>query len=259
MFGNVAIANYLKLAQSLRERIENGEFCPGDRLPSEAELSAENGISRGTVVRAIEQLVRLGLVTRRQGAGTFVASRSLHRRAGDLLSFTQSARLDGHTSSQLLVSFGPVDPSAAIQLGISGPSMQLERIRMVDGVPCAIHRSTIPQSVCTRIEELREPGDALSRPDLSLYALFEKNNLRVEEASERVTARLATSEEARLLKVTQPAAVIVVFRVSKTGNGQIVEVIEAVYRSDFYSYETHLVRSNAGSRTGLRVVARALS
>jgi GntR family transcriptional regulator len=259
MFSNVAVANYLQLAQSLRERIENGELSPGDRLPSEAELAAENGISRGTVVRAIEQLVRQGLVTRRQGAGTFVASRSLHRRAGHLLSFTESARLDGHSSQQELIGFTPVDQLTAIQFGISGPSMQLERIRMVDGVPCAIHRSMIPQSVCTRIQELREAGEALSRPDLSIYALFEKNGLRVEEASERVTARLATPEEASLLEVSQPAAVIVVFRVSKAGNGQIVEAIEAVYRSDFYTYDTHLVRSHSGSRTGPRVVAHELS
>ena len=72
---------YRQLAAFLRGRIEDGALSAGDRLPSEAELCAEHGVSRGTVVRAIAELVSLGLVTRRQGSGSYVASRSLNRKA----------------------------------------------------------------------------------------------------------------------------------------------------------------------------------
>ena len=49
------------------------EFCPGDRLPNELELSSRFHISRTTLREAIRTLVVRGLVEVRHGSGTFVA------------------------------------------------------------------------------------------------------------------------------------------------------------------------------------------
>ena len=58
----------------IRGQIRGGQWVPGDRLPSEAELTRTMGISRGALREAIRALVHAGLLTVRQGDGTFVAA-----------------------------------------------------------------------------------------------------------------------------------------------------------------------------------------
>jgi DNA-binding transcriptional MocR family regulator len=62
------------LARSIAGAVERGAFDPGERLPAEREIAATLAVSRGTVVAAYDLLVADGLVERRRGSGTFVAS-----------------------------------------------------------------------------------------------------------------------------------------------------------------------------------------
>lgn len=66
---------YIEVANALRVRLDDGEWLPGEPLPSLAELAAEYGVSRGTARRAIQVLVAEGRLTVAQGWGTFVAER----------------------------------------------------------------------------------------------------------------------------------------------------------------------------------------
>lgn len=65
---------YQELYYKLREKIEGGEYAVGSRLPSEKEISEENGVSRITSKHALEQLVNEGFIKRFPGKGTFVQS-----------------------------------------------------------------------------------------------------------------------------------------------------------------------------------------
>lgn len=69
------VPKYQQVYDALRQQIESGEWAPGARLPSEAQLVRTFGASRITVGRALQDLRRAGLVVRRVGAGTFVAPR----------------------------------------------------------------------------------------------------------------------------------------------------------------------------------------
>jgi GntR family transcriptional repressor for pyruvate dehydrogenase complex len=65
-----------RVIRQLTRLIEEGVLSPGDRLPSERELSEELQVSRGTVREAVQFLGALGLVEVRHGAGTFVRLRT---------------------------------------------------------------------------------------------------------------------------------------------------------------------------------------
>jgi len=236
---------YLSLADDLRSQINRGELAPGDRLPSEAELANQYGFSRGTVVKAIELLVSEGVVNRQQGSGSFVSKRSLHRRAGRLLSFAETAHQDGHRTEQKLLSIEKAEPSVAREFGAPPQSMDMKRLRTIDGTACTIHHSIIPHSVYRRFFESKDEREALFEdPDFSLYALFEEIGFPVHEARERVTARLGDEREIELLGMEKGAPVIVVFRMSYAENGELLEAVEAIYRADYYTYDTHLIRGN---------------
>lgn len=67
------LLKYEQIAESLRTRVADGEFGPGDLLPSGRDLSEQWGVSRATVVKAMDVLRNDGLVIARQGTGFAVA------------------------------------------------------------------------------------------------------------------------------------------------------------------------------------------
>jgi GntR family transcriptional regulator len=69
---------YVKVRGVLVQRMDAGDYAPGDRLPSESVLAAELGVHRLTVRRAVDELARQGRLQARQGAGTFVTQPAVH-------------------------------------------------------------------------------------------------------------------------------------------------------------------------------------
>ena len=67
-------AVYIEIAAALRDRIRAHGLKPGDRLPSEAEISAEFSISRGTTRKALKQLENDGMIDALPGVGRIVHS-----------------------------------------------------------------------------------------------------------------------------------------------------------------------------------------
>jgi GntR family transcriptional repressor for pyruvate dehydrogenase complex len=63
------------VAREIENRILEGRLKPGDRLPSERDLSAQLGVSRASLREAIQKLAARGLLESRQGGGTFVTDR----------------------------------------------------------------------------------------------------------------------------------------------------------------------------------------
>jgi GntR family transcriptional regulator len=76
---------YHQLATILTERIRQGAYRPGDRIPSENHLAAMYGIGRPTVRQAMELLIQKSLLIRKRGSGTYVQS---PKKEVDLLSLT---------------------------------------------------------------------------------------------------------------------------------------------------------------------------
>jgi DNA-binding GntR family transcriptional regulator len=65
---------YLQIATDLRERIERGDYAPGDKIPTKAELMAQWGVALNTVDRAVSELQKAGLIETHHGVGSFVRS-----------------------------------------------------------------------------------------------------------------------------------------------------------------------------------------
>jgi len=64
---------YRAVADALRERLDEGEWLPGEAMPSLSALAAQYGVSRATAARAVKVLEGEGRVESEQGWGTFVA------------------------------------------------------------------------------------------------------------------------------------------------------------------------------------------
>ncbi len=86
-----------QIAEALRREITDGRLPVGSALPSETELAAAHGVSRGTVRQALAALLAEGLIGSRQGARHLVLSTAPSQSFTELRSFAQWARAGGHT------------------------------------------------------------------------------------------------------------------------------------------------------------------
>src|SRR5688500_6870094 len=138
---------YQKLQQALREAIQNRVLAPDEALPPERVLATEFAVSRITVRKALDGLVGEGLLIRRQGAGTFVASR-VEKSFSKLSSFTEDMISRGRVprSEWLNRAEGTVTPEESMILGLSPgtPVYRFHRIRFADEMAMALEYSTIP-------------------------------------------------------------------------------------------------------------------
>ena len=236
---------YRQLTDRLRQKVARQR--PGERIPSEPELAQSLGISRFTVTRAIETLVDEGLLVRRQGKGTFVAAPPLQRTPIRLRSFTEAVRATGRRAGSTLLEF------AELQEGTGhapdAPLFLLERLRTVDDVPCALHRSLLPVALVRQTGLTRAIAAA---PDFSLYAFFAAQGCPVQYATESVTARHPTPSERAHLRLGAASIVMVVCRRSYAADGRLLDAVEAVHDSRRYSYHALLQRDAPATSRGIR-------
>jgi len=80
---DLPIPLYRQLGDVLRARLKDGEFPVGALFPSEPQLCELYGVSRITVIRALNELARAGLLVRRRGLGTFVLRTARPDEAGE--------------------------------------------------------------------------------------------------------------------------------------------------------------------------------
>lgn len=149
---------YSQLASLLREKIGLHEWAPGSRIPSEHELMARFDISRGTVRRAISELVDEGFLVQVRGSGTFVSERALSHPAGERpLSFGESLREQGkdfvtHVLEKRVVP-APSDVAERLRIQPGSPVLYLLRVRTVDGKPVICQEGWENLGECPGLED----------------------------------------------------------------------------------------------------------
>ncbi|HXT07591.1 MAG TPA: GntR family transcriptional regulator [Roseiarcus sp.] len=226
---------YLQLVDALRGDIAAKRA--GERIDSEPALVERFGVSRFTVSRAIEVLVDEGLIRRRQGLGSFVAPPPLRRQPSYLTSFTDAVEAQGRVASHRLLGFGEAAWRDDLPYPPAQRLVRLDRLRLVDTIPTAIHASVLSAEVASRIGLTRK---AASAPNFSLYRLFAQAGLTVSRGVETLRARAADAEEHRLLELGDDAVVMEVVRSTFDSAGALIDFVRAVYDARRYAYQAEI-------------------
>lgn len=222
---------YKKIQNAIRKRIESSELKPGDPVTSERELARTHGVSLMTARHALAGLEREGLVERRRGAGTFVASRKIH--FNKLMSYTEQMSSRGLNPRSRVLSAGVVEhePEVAARLRLPPTSkvVRIERLRESSDEPLALETCYLPAHEFSDL--LRVP---LGR--MSLFAtLSHKYGVELAYADEEVDTTAAEADVANLLEVPRGAPLMRIRQVIYSTTGKATMYAVGFYRSECHT------------------------
>jgi GntR family transcriptional regulator len=221
----------VRLAQTLQRRIEDGTYAPGTRVPSENQLVQTFGMSRPTVVRALELLKRDGWLESRQGYGTIVRARPEVVERKDRRGREALERDEARSAGRLIdVGRVPVPARVASALGLPKSAEVLMRRFLVeeDGEAVELVSSYFPAGMVEGTElEADAPLSGSTREHLEA-----RKKVRFDHVTERVSARLPEAREAELLELPDGVPVLSVLVIARDASGRALQVSDVLLPAD---------------------------
>jgi len=231
---------YKRAESALVQRIVEGVWRPGTRLPNEFELAAEFGVSQGTIRKALVSLERRGLLARKPGRGTTVAKPTAQE---SLYAFFRLRDEDGNMAvpeplSERLGRRAATSTEKKL-FGEGEPHVcTLERVRQHGGRPFALERMRFPATLVEGIEK-----DAPLPNSLYPY-LQERFGLSIMTAEEAITAVIAGPRDASALTIDAGAPLLRVERRARDLANRIVELRVSLYLTTHARYCVELARAD---------------
>ena len=224
---------YIKIHNQIKRDIENHVYKVGDRIPAERQLSVKFGVSRMTLRQAIKTLEEEGILERRLGSGTYVASQKVQERMSGIMSFTDITKANGQVPSSKSTSYQIGNPSLSekerLMLKKDEKVLRMERIRYADDVPICYEVVTVPYYLVKDF----------SKEEVSshLYETLEKRGgFEIGRVTEHISASIANEQDARLLKAKKGEALITRRQVTELASGQPFEYTRARYVAERFEF-----------------------
>ncbi|MCP4183109.1 MAG: GntR family transcriptional regulator [Hyphomicrobiales bacterium] len=227
---------YAQLRDHLVATIKNGGIKPGEPLPSERKIAEIGNVSRITVRKAVQELVRDGLVVQKQGSGTSVAPElgKVQQSLSILTSFSEDMARRGKEVRSIWLEKGLFSPSPreTMALGLMADSQvsRISRLRIADDIPLAIERAALSPQYLPDPENVGK----------SLYDHLDRCGFKPSRAIQRISANNLGKSDAELLQTSEGAASLNIERLSYLSTGQIVEFTQSIYRGDTYDFVAEL-------------------
>ena len=230
---NSPVPLYFQLENMIREEIEDGKYNPGDKIPSERELSEIVGLSRMTIRKAINNLVEKGILKRKRGQGTFVSEEKLDS-FPELIGFNEHIEMKGMTPSSKVIEHKIIEVNAEIaeklKIDVGDKVILTSRLRLADGNPIGFEKSYVPYYICPKLIDL-------DLSEESIYRTLTNEGYKPTKGNQEIEAILADEYIADLLGGEIDQAILKNTRITYSGETP-VEFSYNFYRGDKYSIHT---------------------
>ena len=228
-------SRYGKLALALRDRILQGEWTPGDVIPSEASLAQSYGVALGTIRQALALLVEDGVLQRRHGKGTFVTKgvdgasmmRFFRFRGAD------EANSEAPQSRILSSRLRAATPTAAHALGLPQKAqvLHLERLRSLSNEPCLLEIIVLPLPMFGKLVD----SDTDTWDDLLYPMLQQRCGVVIQKTQDSLSFSQLNTTQAKRLKLAAGHPCVLVERRAFDMAGRCVEL--RTTRGDAFSFK----------------------
>lgn len=221
-----------QLADVLRLAIQNGEFPPGEQIPSEIRLQSLFSVSRSVVRQALASLTSLGLIDRVKGSGATVVSRVTYRRLvqSQIGLAAQLSSLGAGTSTivQSMERLG--HPQGEFGKESTG-TLFIERVQSVDEVPIAVVQTWLPLP----------QFEGLTQTDLENSSLHKIMNVRygilLAGGTRQVRAISSDHSMSKKLNIQKGSPLLLLAGENTDAQGMLVERFSTWHRSDLVSLD----------------------
>lgn len=218
-----------RIRADIEARIRSGDWEPGHRAPTEAELMTQYACSRMTVNKAMTTLVEAGLIVRRKRAGSFVARPRVHAPVLNIPDIQSEIVARGEAYAYRLlaraVRAADRDDADEVELAAGGKLLALDGVHDAGGRPFALERRLVSLKAA--------PGMAAADFTEHPPGAWLLEHVAWTEAESRISAINAAPEDARLLALDEGAACLVVDR-RTWREGQHVTRVRQVFPGEAY-------------------------
>ena len=241
---NQVVPLYHQIYLILREQILEGRFESAP-LPGELALADQFKVSRVTMRRALQDLVKEGLIARGRGKGTFVKPRREVSSSAPVQQLMIESQMSTDTGAAIdvleVMRVVPLSEVAeTLQLSNKEQVQKIIRILSVKGQPLGHFSTFIPESVARTFSR----RELQQRPITELLA---ETGVLLGTASQSLSAKLADSTVANALEVPVGAPLVAISRIMYSSLGKPVCMIRALYRPDRYEYRMDMAHFDAAN------------
>ncbi|AFY91562.1 GntR family transcriptional regulator [Chamaesiphon minutus] len=233
----MALPLHLAISEQLRDRILSGDYCSGDRLPSEHQLMAEFEVSRITARRAISNLTQQGLVTVKRGKGVFVATQQKVTYSLSNPMVFLEADLDRHgvtVGIQTLVFEAVTVPSEVAAILKCSIAHLQKKILLFNGIHgCVDVTYILPELGAAYESELRQQ---------MTFTTLERHGITIDKIDATISCTQADYETSEQLDVTLGHPLIVYRHTAYTEDNCAIVHGESISRGDRFCYSAQIVR-----------------
>lgn len=223
---NSPLPLYYQVKERITEGINEGKWRAGDMIPSENQISAMFNVSRNTAQRALDELVKEGILIRKQGVGSFVTEPRIEPIVSQFYSFSDAVTASGYRSSNRVLGMKIVEAAEAqakeLRVSLNTPLYALTRLRLANDMPFVLETSYLPVQLMPGLERFEFEKVSLYKTMANQYSIY------VTKAREVFEPILLSKSESKLLEVAEGSPALLLERTAYNTEGDPVEFCTSV-------------------------------
>lgn len=224
---------YMQVYNYVLEQIESGQYQNGDKIPSQESLVKLCGVSLVTVRKGLEQLAADGIITTKQGTGSFVTHTGVPIQIFAGHSFTDTCHKIGCEPRTKIIDITHESAGhrVAVSLGVAVGEevLRIQRLRLMDDKECILENDYFTARYEGLKDELRENHSLLD-------VLAHKYDQREFQFDDFFDIAYATPEQAKLLDCLTSMPLLRVSEIIRTPAREVLYYNEQFIRADRYRY-----------------------
>lgn len=226
---------YVKIKDYIKENIKSGKLKPGDKIPSEKELSDIFNVSRITASTAIRDLVKDGIVYRIQGKGTFIADKkeeniTNHSAFGFENDNDSLLKQGTHITKEAYEIKADTDLAEKLDINIDDPIYKIVRTKVIDSLVCAVEYIYLPAKLYPSLN-LKDIKNTLLHDIVDEFCFLKQKKAKV-----YITPICISSKDANLLDIPENTPVLNWKKTTFSSEDRIVEYSENLINTTIHNF-----------------------